>query len=389
MPRANKKFVPLVFLVLVFVAATAAQQAPPPSTPIGSQAPTSQPTVMAPATPAPQQPQQQVPQQQPQGQQPQNEPAQPANQPGDTVRVPAQQQGQAPDQQEGGVFIFRKKVEEVTLHATVVDDRQRLVTNLDKNAFVVFEDGQPQQITSFRREDIPVSLGIVIDNSGTMREKRPAVNLAAVNLVRASNPQDEVFIVNFNEEAYLDQDYTNNVDLMKDALDRVASRGGTALYDALVAASDHLRKSAKLDKRAILVITDGEDNASRENLESAVRKLSSEGGPTVYSIGLLDQEEKGAAKRAKRALRLIAEQTGGVSFFPANLEEVDGITRQVAHDIRNQYTLGYKPTNPKTRGGYRTVRVEAKAPGYKRLTVRTRTGYYAGNGETQAAANNK
>jgi len=295
-----------------------------------------------------------------------------------------QQQG-APIDQESGAFIIRKKVEEVTLHATVVDDKQRLVTNLDKNDFTVFEDGQPQQITSFRHEDVPVSVGILIDNSGSMREKRPAVSQAALNLVRASNPQDEVFIVNFNEEPFLDQDFTNNMGLMKDALEHVASRGGTALYDALVAASDHLRKSAKLDKKVLLIVTDGEDNASRETLERAVRRLAVDGGPTVYTIGLLNEEEHGAAKRAKRALTLISEQTGGISFFPKDYTEVDNITKQVAHDIRNQYTIGYRPTTPKSSGGFRTVKVEARAPGYKRLQVRTRTGYYA-NEATQASA---
>ena len=186
------------------------------------------------------------------------------------------------------------------------------------------------------------------------------MNQAALNLVRASNPQDEVFIVNFNEEPYLDQDFTSNIDQMKEALERVVSRGGTAMYDALVAASDHLRKSAKLDKKALLVITDGEDNASRETLEAAIRRLAVDGGPTVYTIGLLNEEEKGPAKKAKRALRLVAEQTGGVSFFPENYNDVDTITKQVAHDIRNQYTIGYKPTMPKTSGG--SARSKSRCP---------------------------
>src|SRR6185369_14484252 len=325
MPRVNKFLVPLI-LVLVCAIGLAAQQQAPSSTPIGSQEPMSQPPV---AHPNPQPP----------ANEPQAPVTNPANQPSDTVRVPQQQQGSAPVDQESGAFIIRKRVEEVTLHATVVDDRQHLVTNLDKTAFTVFEDGQPQQITSFGRSDVPVSVGILIDNSGSMREKRPSVNQAALNLVRASNPQDEVFIVNFNEEPFLDQDFTNNIGQMKEALERVASRGGTALYDALVAASDHLRKSAKLDKKALLVITDGEDNASRETLEAAVRKLAVDGGPTVYTVGLLNEEERGAAKRAKRALRLVSEQTGGVSFFPSNYADVDSITNQVAHDIRNQYTI--------------------------------------------------
>lgn len=365
MPRPNKWIVPLIILVFA-LAALAQQQQAPPSTSIGAQDPMSQPPVAHP--PAPPQPQQQPAPQ---------EPAPSANQPSDTVQVPQAQRGQAPDQNEGGVFVFRKRVEEVILHATVVDDKQRLVTNLKKNDFTVFEDGQPQKITTFGQADVPVSLGIIIDNSGSMRDKRPAVNQAAINLVKASNPQDEVFIVNFNEEPFLDQDFTNSIPLMQDALERIASRGGTALYDALVAASDHLMKSGRLDKKALLVVTDGEDNASRESLEAAVRKLAVDGGPTVYTIGILGEEERGAAKRAKRALRLIAEQTGGVSFFPRDLSEVDSISKQVAHDIRNQYTIGYKPTNPQNKGGFRTVKVEAKAPGYKRLQVRTRTGYYA------------
>src|SRR5579871_3855847 len=224
--------------------------------------------------------------------QPQYPPAQQSpNQPGDTVQIPAGQ-GQAPDAQSGDVFVFKKQVEEVQLHATVVDDRQRLVTNLDKNAFAVYEDGKPQQITSFRHEDIPVALGIVIDNSGSMRDKRPAVNQAALNLVRASNPNDQVFIVNFNDEYYLDQDYTPKVDLLKEALEKIDARGGTALYDAIVASADHLKKSGPLDKKVLLVVTDGEDNASRESLEQAIRRLQDENGPTVYTIGLLGEEKQ-------------------------------------------------------------------------------------------------
>lgn len=300
----------------------------------------------------------------------------PPNQPGDTVQVPSAQKGQAASRTDNGVYVFKADVQEVVLHATVVDERQRLVTNLDKTAFTVFEDGQPQQITSFRYEDIPVALGIIIDNSGSMRDKRSAVNAAAINLVKASNPQDEVFVVNFNDEYYLDQDFTGSVPKLQEALERIESRGGTAMYDALVASADHLKKSARLDKKVLLVVTDGEDNASRESLEQAIRRLQAENGPTVYTVGILGGE--GHAKRAKRALQEIAEDTGGVAFFPRDVSEVDSISRQVAHDIRNQYTIGYRPTRPKTDGGYRTVKVEARAKGHGKLQVRTRSGYYAG-----------
>ncbi len=261
------------------------------------------------------------------------------------------------------------------LHATVVDDKQRIVTNLERAAFTVYEDGRPQTITSFRHEDIPVAMGIVVDNSGSMREKRQKVNAAALNLVRASNPNDEVFIVNFNDEYYLDQDFTANINKLKEGLEKIEARGGTALYDAVVASADHL-KSAKLDKKVIFVVTDGEDNASTELLEQAVRRLQAENGPTVYAIGILGEEEH--PKRAKRALQVMSERTGGIPFFPKTLDEVDAISRTVAHDIRSQYTIGYKPATPKNQGGYRQVKVDARSHSYGKLTVRTKSGYYAG-----------
>jgi len=298
--------------------------------------------------------------------------------------APPSDKGQAPSEKSGDVFVFRKEVDEVTLHATVADEKNHLVVGLEKADFTVYEDGQPQKITSFRHEDIPVAVGIVIDNSGSMRDKRPAVNAAAINFVKSSNPQDKVFIVNFNEDFFLDQDYTASIPKLKDALERIEARGGTALYDAVVASSDHLKKSGLLEKKVLLVVTDGEDNASRESLEQAIRRLQEENGPTVYTIGLLAEEH---SKRARRALREMAEETGGMAFFPQGLAEVDSITQQIAHDIRNQYTIGYKPTKPQTEGGFRSVKVDANAKGYKKLQVRTRSGYYAGQQRATSPSN--
>ncbi len=275
-----------------------------------------------------------------------------------------------------GVFVFKKDVDEVLLHATVQDDKQHIVTNLDRGAFTVYEDGKPQNIISFHHEDIPVAMGIVIDNSGSMREKRAKVNQAALNLVRSSNPRDEVFVVNFNDEYYLDQDFSNDLLKLKEALEKIDARGGTALYDAVVASADHLKRNARLEKKVLFVVTDGEDNASNETLEQAVKQLQEENGPQVYAIGILGDEEH--PKRAKRALEIIAQRTGGIAFFPKTLDDVDEISRTVAHDIRNQYTIGYKPTNPRGAGGFRMVRVEAKAKGHGKMTVRTKSGYYAG-----------
>jgi Ca-activated chloride channel homolog len=316
-----------------------------------------------------------------QTQSPRNEtPASPQQNPG--VNTPPQQEGQAPsDTSDTGAFVFRKEVEEVQLHATVLDEKQRLITNLDRNAFTIFEDGKPQNITSFRHEDIPVAMGIVIDNSGSMREKRAKVNQAALNLVRSSNPHDEVFVVNFNDEYYLDQPFTNDLGKLKEALEKIEARGGTAMYDAVVASADYLKKNARLEKKVIFVVTDGEDNASRESLEQAVRRLQEENGPTVYAIGILGEEKQ---RRARRALQVMAERSGGIAFLPRNADEVDSISKTVAHDIRNQYTIGYKPTNPKSTGGYRTIHVDARAHGFGKLTVRTRSGYYAGQERAQA-----
>jgi Ca-activated chloride channel family protein len=283
-----------------------------------------------------------------------------------------------------GVFVFQKHVDEVLLHATVQDDKQHIVTNLDRGAFTVFEDGKPQSIISFHHEDIPVAMGIVIDNSGSMREKRNKVNQAALNLVRSSNPRDEVFVVNFNDEYYLDQDFTNDLLRMKEALEKIDARGGTALYDAVVASAEHLKHNARLEKKVLFVVTDGEDNASNETLEQAVKQLQEENGPQVYAIGILGDEEH--PKRARRALEIIAQRTGGIAFFPKTLDEVDEISRTVARDIRNQYLIGYKPTNPRGAGGFRLVRVEAKAKGHSKMTVRTKSGYYAGAQPAGAAS---
>jgi len=288
------------------------------------------------------------------------------------------------DQDQDGTFVIRKDVDEVVLHATVIDNKDHIVTDLDRNAFTVFEDGKPQNIVSFRHEDIPVAMGIVIDNSGSMREKRAKVNQAALNLVRSSNPQDEVFVVNFNDEYYLDQDFTNDLLKLKEALEKIDAKGGTALYEAIVASAAHLKENAKLERKVLFVVTDGEDNASRETLEEAVKQLQVENGPSVYAIGILGEEEH--PKRAKRALEVITQRTGGLAFFPKTLDEVDEISKQVAHDIRNQYTIGYRPANPRASGGFRTIRVEAKTKGHNKLTVRTKSGYYAGSQARASAA---
>ncbi len=275
-------------------------------------------------------------------------------------------------------YTLRRDVEEVVLNATVLDDHNKLVMNLTKPDFTVSEDGVPQNIISFQHEDIPVSMGILVDNSGSMRDKRQAVNSAALDLVKASNRDDEAFIVNFSDEAYIDQDFTSDIGKLRDGLAHIDSKGGTALYDAVVASADQLAKGAKRPKQVLLVITDGEDNASVMSLEQTIQRIQALQGPVVYSIGLLFKGDDSGreARRAKRALQMLSSETGGVAFFPKGLDEVDEIAAEVARDIRSQYTIGYHSTKPASLGGYRLVKVEAHASGYGKLIVRTRTGYY-------------
>lgn len=278
---------------------------------------------------------------------------------------------QKPDDQ----AIFRADTRLVVLHATVVDKSGRLVTTLPQSAFQIFENGVQQQVKVFKREDIPVSLGLVIDNSGSMRDKRAKVAAAAQDLVKDSNKDDEVFVVNFNDDAFLDTpDFTNDIKVLEQALTKIDSRGGTAMRDAIRMSIGHIKAKAKKDKKVILVVTDGNDNASMVSLENLVKEAQ-QSEVIIYAIGLLSEEERREAKRAKRALDVLTEATGGQAYYPKELTDVDRIAHQVAHDIRSQYTIAYTPSNQALDGSYRQIRVVASGPG--RPVVRTRTGYYA------------
>jgi Ca-activated chloride channel homolog len=284
---------------------------------------------------------------------------------------------------------IRVDVNLVVLHTTVLDDRGRFADGLKEENFRVLEDKAEQKLAVFKREDIPVSMGLVIDNSGSMRDKRPRVNAAALTLVEASNPQDEAFVVNFNDDFYLDldKDFSNSIPELKEALERIDSRGSTALYDAIIGSLDHVKKGAK-DKKVLLVVTDGEDNTSHNSLEKTIREIQKT-DTVIYTIGLLSEESKKNAKRAKRALEDIAKASGGLAFFPENVADVKDICENVAHDIRNQYTLAYYPTNTKRDGTFRTVQVDVIPPrGRGKLTARTRNGYYAPGGPAGATSGN-
>jgi len=280
-------------------------------------------------------------------------------------------------EKKGEGYLLHTDVEEVVLNATVLNGTQ-LVENLSKDDFTIFEDGVKQTIISFQHTDLPVSLGLVVDNSGSMYRKRPSVNKAALDLIQASNPQDEAFVVNFSDEAFIDCDFTSNINKLRDGLSHIESRGGTALYDAVAASADKLAADAKRPKQVLVIITDGEDNASSLLLEQTIRRVQQLSGPVIYTIGLLfgDEMTRAEVRHARRALDMLSQETGGIAFYPKSIDQVDQIAAEVARDIRSQYTIGYHSTKPTSIPGFRKVEVTAESKGSGKLTVRTRTGYF-------------
>jgi len=269
---------------------------------------------------------------------------------------------------------FRSDTRLVVLPVSVADKDGKLVSHLPRQAFKVFENGAEQPIKLFSEEDVPVSMGIIIDNSGSMRDKRQKVETASIDLVKASNPKDEVFIVNFNDEAFLDVEFTNEMKKLEEGVARIDSRGGTAMRDAISMSIDYLKQKGKKDKKVLLVVTDGNDTASTGSLEKLIDKCR-QNEVLIFAIGLLNEEERNEAKKAKRALDAITRESGGLAFYPKDLAEVDKITLAVAHEIRNQYTIAYSPTIQNLDGSFRQIKVTVNGPGHP--TVRTRTGYYA------------
>jgi VWFA-related protein len=290
--------------------------------------------------------------------------------------VPPPNKSATPQAEDSGA-VFRADTREVVCPTTVVDKAGHLVTDLPKSAFTVYENKEPQKFT-MKREDVPVSLGLIIDNSGSMREKRKKVEAAAADLVLASNKGDEGFVVNFNDSAYLDlpheKDFTSDIEEMKEALARIDARGGTAMRDAINMSIMHLKEKAHRDKRVLVVVTDGVDNSSIMPLEQLV-KVAQQSGVLIYAVGLLSEEDRRDATRAKRELLALTEATGGEAFFPKELTEVDQIAQEVARDIRSQYTIAYIPSNTALDGKFREIKITVNAPGHP--TVRTRSGYYA------------
>jgi len=274
--------------------------------------------------------------------------------------------GQAPS--------FRTETRLVVLHATVLNSRGERIPDLDQRAFTVFENGKRQPITLFRRDDVPISVGLLIDNSGSMRPLRSRVEKAALAFARASNPQDELFVLNFADRVRIDVPMTSDIHVLEDSIARVDSIGGTALRDAVDLAEGYLQEHATRERRVLLVITDGKDNASVTSAER-IRQQAEQSQTTIHAIGLFNDRGAAGADAGRHELTEMTERTGGIVYFPMSIDQVEAAALDLAHQIRNQYTIGYAPLNQALDGSFRSIRVSVA--GSDHYTVHTRTGYRA------------
>jgi VWFA-related protein len=265
----------------------------------------------------------------------------------------------------------------VVLHASVSDRKGGFVSNLGEQDFVVYEDGVPQHIRLFRNEDTPVTVGLVIDHSTTMRPKLEEVITAARTFVRSSNLEDEMFVVNFNEKVSLGLPstlrFTSSTTMLEYAIAADAIGGQTALYDAIAKALEELQAGSR-DKKVLIVISDGGDNKSTRSL-AQLMKLAGQSSAVIYTVGVFDEDDP---SRNLGMLKRLAQSTGGEAFFPEEIGELVAICERIARDIRHQYTIGYVPTSLSRDGAQHAIRVVARAKGNANLTVRTRTSYIAG-----------
>ncbi len=288
--------------------------------------------------------------------------------------------GQPPppvDQTVGEPFGLVVNVDFVVLHSTVRNAKGQLAANLLQSDFTVYEDGAKQTIRLFKHEDSPVSVGLVVDHSGSMKRKLDDVVAAAKMFVASSNPEDELFVVNFNEYVTLGLpvaiQFTRRFDELTRAIANTPATGQTALYDAIAAALDRLRTDTR-EKKALIVISDGGDNASKRTL-AEVLVLAERSNVVIYTLGIFEPTDP---DRNPGALKRLAAASGGEAYFPATPEAIVAAAERVARDIRSQYIIGYSSNSARQLNAYRKIRVVAESVERGKLIVRARAGYRAG-----------
>jgi Ca-activated chloride channel family protein len=279
-----------------------------------------------------------------------------------------------------GGYVISKTLNLVELPVTVKDRKGRFVSGLEQPNFRVYENGQMQGITLFRSEDIPVAAGLVVDHSGSMGSKRDEVMEGAKAFVQASNPQNREFVVNFSDTVTFglpaSVPFTSNLEDLQAALLATPASGKTALYDAVAAALERLQTDHS-DRKVLVLISDGGNNASEHDFKQVLR-MAQGASVVIYAIGLFEEY---SADQNPKTLKKFSEETGGKAYFPNSAAEVVSVCQQIAADIRHQYTLGYSPPDSES-GGYRKVQVSATALGRGKLFVHTRTGYFLPYGIT-------
>ena len=283
--------------------------------------------------------------------------------------------------QERPPSVFSSRSEAVVVHVSVHDGKSGLVGGLPREAFTVFENGQPQALTFFQNQDNPVTVGLVLDCSTSMQRKRDAVIAAGLAFAQSSHPADELFTVNFNEQVWsglpASIPFTTDVEQLRAALHRSSARGKTAMFDAVQFALRHLEKGHR-QKKVLILVSDGGDNASRSTLQD-VLGAALRTDAVIYAISLYDQYDNDANPDV---LRKLARATGGKAYFPREAEDAPAVLTRIAEDIRSGYTMGYIPSA--AGDGYRAIKVEVRAPDGRKLSVRARTGYMAGSSAARA-----
>lgn len=311
-----------------------------------------------------------------------------------SVTLVSQTPAGSPQDRREGPGVIRVNVNLVELPVSVLDKNGDTIEGLTRENFQVLEDNVPQEISLFKHEDVPLSLGLVVDSSGSMRNKKERVYSAALTFVKESNPDDETFVVAFDSSAYLQQDFTSSMGDLVDALDNLDPRLETAMYDAIYLSVDHVKKG-KMNKRALLVISDGEDNKSSWGFNKVLQHVQEAKDVTIYAIGIFDENDsrsgglfgKSPQKKAREGLKEIAEASGGQAYFPKSINEVEDICRRIARDLRNQYTVGYESNNHKQDGTYRKIMLKLVNPPKNALKAepKTRAGYYAPGGPNSSS----
>jgi Ca-activated chloride channel homolog len=277
----------------------------------------------------------------------------------------------------------------VLLDVKVVDQENNPIMNLKKEDFIVYEDKIKQTVDNVSREEVPVSFGLVIDTSGSMKSKLQTVSDASVSLIKQMRVDDEAFVASFKAEPELVQDFTSDRRELEDAISELYTSGGTALLDAIIATADYAQEKGKQRRKALVVISDGlEKNSSVK--EKEVMEAIKEDEVQVYLVGFIDEEMeekslfgKSPAKKAKDLLSRIADDSGGHAYFPKDISEIPAIAAQIAKDLRTQYVVSYYPSNEKRDGTFRNVQVSVNSQGSRKLIARTRRGYYARNEKGQ------